>query len=62
MGSILPVFHSEGRVPVGKDRFRVLVRLGAILWAQVFNVLAEMASAPVDLDASRFASSSAAES
>lgn len=31
MGTILPVFHSLGSVPVDRDILKSLVRLGAIL-------------------------------
>ena len=44
MRTILPVFYSEGRVPDDRDRFRSLVRLGAILEAQAFIILAEIES------------------
>ena len=59
IGTILALFHSLGKVPLVKDKLKSLVRLGAILYAHDFNILAEMLSTPVDFDESRLTSISA---
>jgi hypothetical protein len=41
MGTTDDFFHADGRLPVVKDRLKSLVSEGAMLYAVLFNILAD---------------------
>ena len=58
MGTTDDFFHAEGRMPVVKDKLKSLVSEGAMLYAVLFSILADIPSRPVALVGSRATSRS----
>ena len=52
IGTILPVFHSDGKTPVVIERLKSSVREGVMLSAVHLSIFAEISSCPVDLEVS----------